>query len=180
MGPAAPFIMIAMAVASAAASFMQARSQAGNEMKMAALQAKQAEKQTLAQYQEADRQQREVNRVAEETRSDRMRKARQELGTMRVVAGEKGLSETTGNALMGEVGYVAGLDQSRIEMNRQDNIEQGQAAKRAAWMGGNNTIDIANRQIKVAQQSVKWAGVGAGLQIAGAGAKAFAGSSEAE
>jgi hypothetical protein len=176
MGPAAIPIMIAMAVMSAAMQFHQSREQAKAQMKSASIQAEQAEKQTNAQYREVDRQQREVNRVAEEQRSDRMRKARQELGTMRVLVGERGAAETTGNAMMNEVGYYAGLDLSRIESNRQDNIEAGQAAKRAAHQGGLNTVEIAKNQINYAHKTVGLALMGAGVQIAGAAASAFGGS----
>ena len=167
MGIAIPMLVIA--VASAAMQFKQSRDEANNQAKMAGIQARQAEQQVNAQYTEIDRQQRKVNEVAEEQRSDRTRKAQQELGTMRVLVGERGVSQTTGEALMGEVGYYAGLDLSRIEINRQDNIEQGEAAKRAAQQGGLNAIEIAQNQINVAGQSVRNAGFGAGIQIAGAG-----------
>jgi len=165
--------MIAIAVMSAAMSFMQAKQQADNQAKMASIEAKQANKQAIAQYAEVDRQQREVNRVAEEQRSDRMRKARQELGTMRVLVGERGASDATGNAMMNEVGYYAGLDLSRIESNRQDNIAQGEAAKKAAQQGALNTLEIAKNQASVANKTVNMALVGSGIQILGAGASAY-------
>jgi hypothetical protein len=153
--------------------FMQSRDEAANQMKMASIQAKQAAQQTQAQYTEIDRQQRRVNEVAEEQRSDRMRKARQELGTMRVLVGERGSSETTGNALMSEVGYFAGLDLSRIESNREDNIAQGEAAKKAAQQGGLNTIEIAKNQASVASKGINMALIGTGLQILGSGVSAY-------
>jgi hypothetical protein len=173
MGAAAPFISIGMGVLNAGMGFLQASQEADNQAKMAGIQAKQAAQQTLAQYQEVDRQQREVNRVAEEQRSDRMRKARQELGTMRVLIGERGVSSTTGKALMSEVGYFAGLDLSRIEGNRQANIEAGEASKRAAQQGGLNSIEIAQNQIKVANKGVNMALLGTGLQILGSGVSAY-------
>ncbi len=167
MGPVLPAIMIASSVAQGAMGFMQARSQAANEMKIASMQAKAAVEQATAQYAEIDRQQREVNRIAEEQRSDRMSKARQELGTIRVLAGERGASGQTTEALLGEVGYFAGLDLSRIEANRKANIDAGQAAKKAAQRGAINTVDIARNQSKVASKTIGMALLGTGLQIAG-------------
>ncbi len=168
MGPVIPVIMIGMAVASAAMQFQQQRAAANNESKIAAIQAKQAVEQTNAQYAEIDRQEREVNRIAEEQRSDRMRTVRSELGTMRVLAGERGASDATTNALLGEVGYLAGLDLSRIEQNRKANIEAGEASKRAAQQGALNTIDIAKNQISVANKTIGLSLIGTGIQIAGA------------
>lgn len=173
MGAAAPFLSIGSAVLSAGMGFLQASQEAGAQRQMAAINAKQAAMQTQAQYDEVDRQQRKVNEVAEEQRSDRMRKARQELGTMRVLVGERGVSDTTGQALMGEVGYFAGLDLSRIESNRADNIEQGEAAKRAAQQGGLNSIEIAQNQVKVANKGVNMALLGTGIQILGSGVDAY-------
>jgi len=167
MGPALPAIMIASTVAQGALGFMQARSQAANEMKIASMQAKAAVEQAQAQYAEVDRQQREVNRIAEEQRSDRMSKARQELGTLRVLSGERGVSAQTTDALLGEVGYFAGLDLSRIEANRKANIDAGEASKKAAYRGAINTVDIARNQAKVASKTVGMALLGTGLQIAG-------------
>jgi hypothetical protein len=167
MGPAIPAIMIAVAVAGAAQQFMATRQQAANDQKIASIQAKQAVEQTTAQYAEIDRQEREVNRIAEEQRSDRMRKAYQEMGTLRVLAGERGASAQTTNALLGEVGYFAGLDLSRIEQNRKANIDAGEASKKAAHQGAINVIDIASNQSKVASKTVNMALIGTGIQIAG-------------
>lgn len=175
MGPALPAIMIATAVAQGALSFMQARSEAANTQKMAAIQARQAVEQTTAQYAEIDRQQRGVNRIAEEQRSDRMRRAYSEMGTMRVLAGERGASAQTTNALLGEVGYLAGLDLSRIEQNRKANIDAGEASKKAAHQGAVNVIDIAKNQSRVASKTVGMALVGTGLQIAGSAANITSG-----
>ena len=148
-------------------SFMQSRSEAANTQKMAAIQARQAVEQTTAQYVEVDRQQRKVNRIAEEQRSDRMRKAYSEMGTMRVLAGERGASSQTTNALLSEVGYLAGLDLSRIEQNRKANINAGEASKKAAHQGAVNVIDIAKNQSRVASKTVGMSLLGTGLQIAG-------------
>lgn len=167
MGPALPAVMIATAVAQGAMSFMQSRSEAANTQKMAAIQARQAVEQTTAQYVEVDRQQRKVNRIAEEQRSDRMRKAYSEMGTMRVLAGERGASSQTTNALLSEVGYLAGLDLSRIEQNRKANIDAGEASKRAAHQGAINVVDIAKNQSRVASKTVGMSLLGTGLQIAG-------------
>lgn len=160
-----PFTWIAIgtAVVSAVtgfASISAARRQADT-------QAAAAEQQAKLQYQEINRQQGEVNRIAQEQESDRIRKARQELGTLRVVSGERGVSGNTFNALATELGYVEGLDLSRIESNRANNIQAGEAQKKATQQGALNTVDIAANQAKVATMSGVAGIVGSGLQIAG-------------
>lgn len=174
MGPAAPFIiMAAVAAMQAGMQYMQARQQANNEAKMADIQAKQASRDATAQIAEVDRQQREVNKVAEEQRHDRMTATRRELGTLRVIAGEQGAAGSLEDAMTHEVGYFAGLDLARIESNRKDNMEAGQASKKAARQGAMNTIEIAKNQRKVSNKTIGMAAAGAGVQIAGAVASAY-------
>jgi hypothetical protein len=174
MAVAAPFIiMAAVAAMQAGMQYMQAKQQANAEADNAALQAKQAANDATMQIAEVDRQQGEVNRVAQEQKQDRMAATRRELGTLRVIAGEQGAAGSLQDAMVGEVGYFAGLDLSRIDANRKANIDAGQAQKKAASQGAKNMIDIAANQRKVANKTIGMAAIGAGVQIAGAAASAY-------
>src|SRR5688500_13366258 len=109
--------MVAIAAISAGMQYAQAREQAGHQAKAAEAQAEANNTNADLQYRELDRQQNETNRVAQEERSDRMMRARQELGTLRVLSGERGASANTSGALLREVGYWEGVDLGRIEAN---------------------------------------------------------------
>lgn len=165
MGPAIPAAMLAISAVSAGMKFMEAREQARYQAQAAVAQAEAANVNANLQYQEIDRQQRETSRVAQEQRSDRMMRARQELGTLRVLSGERGASATTSGALLREVGYWEGVDLGRIEANRKASIDAGEAQKKATYQNALNGITDANLTAKAASKSVKWAGIGAGLSI---------------
>lgn len=158
---------LAVAAASASMSFVESRQQAKAQQQMADENARAANEQAKLQYGEIQRQQEETNEIAQQQKSDRVRQANQELGTLNVLAGERGASGSTLGALATEVGYYEGLDISRIETSRKQNIASGEASKKAAQQGAINTINIAELQSKAAAKSVKFAGIGAGLQIAG-------------
>ena len=142
--------------------------QVSNANEMQSIQNKAAVKQAELQYKEISRQQGEVNRISQEQKSDRVRKADQELGTLRVLAGERGVSGGTFTALAQEIGYFEGIDLSRIEGNRESNIEAGEAQKKAAQQGAINTVTIAAQQASAATTGAVLNGIGSGLQI-GAG-----------
>lgn len=158
--------LIISAVVSAAAAATSAVVQSSNANKMAAAQQDAANQQAALQYKEIVRQQEQVNQTAQEQQSDRIRKARQDLGTLRVVAGEQGLSGSSLTSQFMELGYAEGLDLSRIESNRQNNIDSGEASKAAARQGAINTITIAENQASAAKTSAMMGAVGSGLQIA--------------
>jgi hypothetical protein len=120
--------------------------QASQAQAAAKAQAQAAEMQAQATYAEATRQQTESNRIATEQKSDRIRQADQELGTLRVIVGELGSSSATSTNFFKEAGYIEGLDLSRIESNRQARIDSLQASKEAAHTGAMNTVSMANQQ----------------------------------
>jgi hypothetical protein len=124
-------------------------------------------RQIEATYEEVARQQEEVNRVSQEQVSDRIKKANLELGTVRVLALERGVSGTTMIGLARHIGYLEGVDLSRIEKNREGNIEAGEAAKKNAQNRYFSEISIAANQKRVATTSAILGAVGSGLQIAG-------------
>lgn len=174
MGPAAPMlVMVAIAAVSAGMQYAQAREQAGYQADAAVAQAEATNTNANLQYQEIDRQQRETNRVSQEQRSDRMMRARQELGTLRVLSGERGASANTSGALLREVGYWEGVDLGRIEANRKASVDAGEANKKAVYQNALNGFTDASLTAKAASKSVQWAGIGAGLQIASAAASSY-------
>jgi hypothetical protein len=158
---------LAVAAASAGIGFVQQNQAAKAASQQADWAQEAANEQAQAQYKEIQRQQEEVNKTAEEQRSDRMRQARAELGTLTVMAGESGASGQTLGALAQDLGYTSGLDLSRIEQNRKANIEAGEASKVAARQGAQNAINIAANQKAVAQTQKRFSGYGAGIQFAG-------------
>lgn len=164
MGPLMmPVLAIGQAVVGAVTAFAtigMARQQqkAANEA---------AARQLELQYKEIDRQQSEVNRIAQEQVSDRMRVANMELGTVRVAAMERGLSGYSMAMMARTIGYLEGVDLSRINKNRVANIEAGEAAKTSAKQGFINTVTIAANQAQAASTSAVLGMFGSGLQIAG-------------
>lgn len=161
MGPIMPMLMIGQAALGVVTGFAQmsaARSaqQAANEA---------ATRQIKATYDEVSRQQNEVNRIAVEQASDRIRAANAELGTVRTSAGERGVSGTTMTSFARAIGALEGMDLSRIEKNRQSNIAAGEAAKRDAQNNYITAVTIAANQASAATTST-WLGMaGSGLQI---------------
>ncbi len=124
-------------------------------------------KQTKAIYSEVGRQQVEVNRIATEQASDRIRVANADLASARVAALERGVSGTTMSALVRKIGYLEGADLSRIEYNRKSNIDAGEASKASAKNGYIESVAIAANQRNVSTTSAMLGAVGSGLQIAG-------------
>ena len=116
---------------------------------------------------ELTRQQDESNRLADEDRSDVVRRADQELGSLRVAMGELGASATSQAALLSEIGAVEGINLGRIEGNRKNSIESLQAGKRAAKVGYNNTVTQAYNQAKASNTNALLNFAATGLQIGG-------------
>lgn len=123
----------------------------------ASAQAEQANQQAQYQYAELGRQQERQDAAAKEQKSDRMRKADAELATLRVQAGEQGQNF---DRMALNIGYVEGLDLSRIESNRRETIDSLQSQKTAAYMSASNAG-------KSAAASARNSTIGAGLQFAG-------------
>lgn len=163
MGFALPVIAIGQAVLGAVTMFAQKGAAEAN----AEAQFKAAARQAHASYKEITRQQEEVNRIAQEQVSDRVRAANQEMGALRVTAGERGASASTVVGLARTIAHLEGVDISRINKNRKSNIEAGEAAKEAARIGFVNTINLAQNQAEVEVLSAGLNFLGSGLQIAG-------------
>jgi len=163
MGFALPVIAIGQAVLGAVTMFAQKGAAEAN----AEAQIRAATRQAEASYAEISRQQEEVNRIAQEQIADRVRTANQEMGALRVTAGERGASASTVVGLARTIAHLEGVDITRIDRNRKSNIEAGEAAKEVASVGMLNTIDLARNQAEVEVLSAGLNFLGSGLQIGG-------------
>lgn len=149
----AAILAVVIAAASAAAQAAAAKQQA-----RVIVQA--AEDDNVLIQNEFTRQQVEVERVSEEAKSDVVRRADAQLGTLFASVGELGSSTSTIQRLVAEIGGFEGLDLSRIESNNRADVEALQARKVAASQGSTNVIAGATRAAANAQ-------IGAGIQFAG-------------
>lgn len=116
---------------------------------------------------ELSRQQREAHRVAAEGKSDRQRQMDNDLALIRT-AGAEGFA--MGGRLAGEAAYIAGIDLSRIEANRDGEIAALQSKKEAVSRGAQVDIEDARSRAKAASQSAFLGIIGSGIQI---GANAY-------
>jgi hypothetical protein len=174
MGPAAPIIGLALTAASTVMSVVGGLSSSSQQAALARQQYNQQQQIAQRNYQlqssEIDRQQQEVSEIAQKQATQRRAEASRELGTLRVVAGESGMSGSTFNSMVQELGFYEGMDLSTIESNRSRNIEKGQSEKEFARQGVINTISIAKTQAEVGlanAQATKWSAIGTGLRLAG-------------
>jgi hypothetical protein len=126
-----------------------------------------AAKNAALQQTEATRQQEETNRTAVEDKSDVIRRANYELGTIRATAGELGAGGSSLGRLATELGTVTGTDLARIEGNRQGAINSLQSQKVAARQGALNTISSSYNSFKAQRTSAILGFAGTALQIGG-------------
>lgn len=117
------------------------------------------------QIAELTRQQEEVNRLAGEEVSDTIRRANQELGALRAVAGDAALSGSSFQRLVVELGAVEGLDLSRIEMNRINRLEALQSAKKKARQDYINIVKQAYNNARAEQLDAAFDFIGDIFQI---------------
>ncbi|SFZ81660.1 hypothetical protein SAMN02983003_0620 [Devosia enhydra] len=144
-----------------------ALTQANNAKKAERAQKDTAQKQTAEVFLEVARQQLEVNRIANEQKSDRIRQANTDLAGARMSGMERGVSGTTMSQMIRNIAYLDGADVARMERNRLSNIAAGEASKRSAKNGFIESVNIAANQASAATTSA-WLGfAGSGLQIAG-------------
>ena len=118
-----------------------------------------------AQNRELSRQQRAVRDQAREEKSDVIRAAERELGSLRVAEGAAGLTSTAFLGLVNEVASLEGIDLSRIDRNERDKLDALQAQKEAAARGATNNIIAFNTEASISNQKAIGTAVGSGLQI---------------
>lgn len=97
-------------------------------------------------YMENTRLQRESHEIYDSEVHDRVRQANRELGTLAVLMGEQGVSSASGQGLVIDSEYTKGMDISRINTNRGNQIEQLQSQKRAGEQGYLNQTTLAYNQ----------------------------------
>jgi len=95
---------------------------------------------------ENSRLQNESNDLYDSEVSDRVRASNRELGTLNVLLGEQGASASSKSGLRIDSTYTAGMDLSRINQSRDNQIESLQAAKRAGQQGYLNQTTLAYSQ----------------------------------
>jgi len=149
--------MLALSAASAAMQMEQAQ-QAQDDANAAAA----ANYQMVAE--ENQRLMVENNEIAVEQKSDRLRDANLELGTLRA-ASELGISDTSMTGLVVQMGYNEGLDLSRIEGNRRRQQDSLEASTKAGRTGYLNTTQRAANQANTARTNAALGFVSSGLQI---------------
>lgn len=154
-----------LAIGSVALSGVTSFVQAGAAHKQAEQAAQAAADTATHRMRELTRQQEEVQRIAREDRSDVMRRASQELGAIRVAAGEVGATDNAFLRMVQELGYVEGVDLSRIESNRRNQIEALQEEKKAVSQGYLNTTRQLFNQARVQKTQAVLGFVGSALQI---------------
>ena len=114
---------------------------------------------------ELSRQQKQINEAAQEKKSDTVRHAEQMLGALNVANAENGLSTSTFDRMIAEIGYAEGIDLSRVERNRNDSITALQAQKRAGSFSAGSSIEAEALKMQNAGLGGALSVVGSGLQI---------------
>ncbi len=115
---------------------------------------------------EFTRQQDETNRVSGEQKSDRQREFAKDLGMIRVASAE---GFGMGNRFAQQSGYLLGVDLSRLESNREGQIESIQSRKVASNMEASGIIKTAKNKSESANTSFIFNSIGSAVQIAGQG-----------
>ena len=157
----------ALAIGSLALSGVTMFAQQSQAKAAAAAEQAAAERNFALRNEELTRQQVETNRIAMEDRSDIIRRANQELGAIRVASGEVGASQSSFVRMVAELGATEGIDLSRIESNRKNQVASQQASKRSAAVDYSNTVTRARNEYKSAVTNSVLGFVGSGLQIGG-------------
>ena len=121
-----------------------------------------AEEQNLRLIQkENTRLQNESNDLYDSEVSDRVRLANRELGALTVLMGESGVSTSSIASLSLDSEYTAGMDITRINTSRDNQIESLQASKRAGQQGYLNNTTLAYNQGAAAVANANASAIGA-------------------
>lgn len=149
-------------VAALIATGVQAFSQAQAVSRSAAADAAAVAQSAAFANEELTREQQEVNRIAREEKSDRMRQAEADLARARSAAAEGfGMLHRE----VAELGYLEGLDLSRIESNRAAKVASLQSQKVAQSMGAANARSSAEATSRNAMTSAFIGTISSGVQI---------------
>jgi len=159
-------ISIGTSVAMGGMQMMMAQQQASQQAAVARQQAEAeyaaAAQRANAEYSEANRQIGEAQIEEIETKSDLIREANEQLGTLR--AAETALSDSSLGNLFFESQYQNSADLVRITEQVDKQVAAGQAAKSAAAQGYINTVTIAKNNAGNAMMRANAASNSAALQ----------------
>lgn len=172
--------LMALSAAGQGMNMMMQRQQADQAAKIARQQQEEANKaaklQAEAEYAEANRQIAEAQFKEVEDKSDLIRSANEELGTMR--AAETSLTEGSLGNLFFENDYAHSVDLIRVGEHTDKLIESGRASKSASSQGYVNTVTMASNNAQNAllranasKNSATMGFISSGIQL-GAGAYA--------
>ncbi len=121
---------------------------------------------------EGTRQQGRVNEIATDKQQDRKRLSDREASTIKNIAAERGLSDSTSARLSFAEAYAEGLDSARIEDNREEDVKAIQSHKERGFIMAQASLDTVKRKHDAAQSSITsqalnsvFKFVGSGLQI---------------
>ena len=160
-------IGLAIAAASAVASTVGSMAQARHAQAQAQAQQDAAAANNARQQAELSRQQVETAKQGQADKSDRMRQADAELGSLRAAEGESGLTSTAFLGMANDIAMREGIDVSRLDHNTDEKIAALKASKEAAAAGYTDQITYANNQAASTTSKATFSAIGSGLQIAG-------------
>jgi hypothetical protein len=151
---------------------MQANSAAGAAAKGARAQGQAVLANFRAADQEGTRQQGRVNEIAVNKLQDRYRLSEREASTIQNIASERNLSGATAERMAIAEAYSEGLDMSRIEDNRREDIEAIQAHKQKGYLMAQSSLRSIEAKHDAVQDNIRnqalssvFGFLGSGLQI---------------
>lgn len=157
--------MALLAIGSGVLAGVSAFAQAGQAKAMARAEEEAAQQQWQLQQEELTRQQREAQETAAEERSDVVRRASRELGTIRAMAGDMGASSGAFARMVAELGGSEGIDLARINRNRDNRVDSLQASKKGSSQEYTNRVTYARNQASAAKTNAVLGFAGSALQI---------------
>lgn len=118
---------------------------------------------------EGTRRQERINEISSRQKQDRKRLSDQEEATISVIASERNLSVTTRARLSAAEAYAEGLDLSRIEDNRENDVDAIQAFKNRGHAVANAQLGTIQRGIDQAHSAAIFTALTGGLNAAATG-----------
>lgn len=172
-------IGISLAIASAAMTavsgvtqMMQAQQQADRSNKIAQDNQRIAEANRQNRATAINAQQEQELEAAVRAKADQAARASAALGTLRVVSGEMGTSASTYNALVRQMGYAEGTDQSRVDRTYERQFAAGELQKKGVETSFQSDITNieADRSSAISKAESAYTGaflgtIGAGLRL---------------
>lgn len=160
---------LAIAAASTAMTMAQASSARGAAADGARAQGQSVLANFTAAQEEGTRQQGRVNDIATDKQQDRRRLSEREESTIKNIAAERGLSDSTSARLAFAESYAEGLDSARIEDNREEDNAAIQSHKQRGFLMAQSSLDTIERKHDSAQSAITNQVVGSVFKFVGTG-----------